>query len=114
LLFLSFSPLQWLLLLARVQKKLPPKPLKALKPLLTQPLKVQKLLATLPLLLVTPLPKLARTPWVMPLPLLATLLKLARKLLPLLATLLPRLATLPRLLATLQKKLPSNSFLAFS
>jgi hypothetical protein len=95
LLFLSFSPLQWLSLLARALKKLPPKPLKALKLLLTQLPKVQKLLVT-PLLLVQKLPKLARTPWVMPLPLLATLL--------------PRLATLPRLLATLPRKLPSNSF----
>jgi hypothetical protein len=113
LLFLSFSPLQWLLLLARALKKLPPKPLKAPKLLLMQLLKVQKLLVKL-----LPLPKLLlakpRTPWVMPLLLLATLLLLVRKLLPLLATLLPRLATLPRLLAMPPRKLPSNSFLSAS
>ncbi|MBK7162122.1 MAG: hypothetical protein IPH79_06245 [Sphingomonadales bacterium] len=46
MLFLSFSLLQWLWLLARALKKPPLKPLKALKPLLTQLLKVQTLLPT--------------------------------------------------------------------
>ncbi len=110
MLFLSFSLLQWLWLLARALKKPPPKPLKALKPLLTQLLKVQKLLPTL----LPPLAKLLKLqPATLLLP-LAKLLKLARKLLPLLATLLPRLVKPLRLLATLQKKLPSNSFLASS
>jgi hypothetical protein len=110
LLFLSFSLLQWLWLLARALKKPPPKPLKALKPLLMQLLKVQKLLPTL----LPPLATLLKLQPAKPLLLLPTLLQLVKKLLPLLATQLLLLAMPLRLLATLQKKLPSNSFLASS
>ena len=107
MLFLSFSLLQWLWLLARALKKPPPKPLKALKPLLTQLLKVQTLLPT-------PLATLLKLQPAKPLLLQPTLLQLVKKLLPLLATQLLLLAMPLRLLATLQKKLPSNSFLASS
>jgi hypothetical protein len=104
LLFLSFSLRQWLSLLARALKKLPPKKLLLVqKKLLTQLLKALTLLLLVQKLL---LPTLL-------LP-LVKLLKLVRTLLPLLATPLPRLVKLLPLLATLQKKLPSNSFLASS
>ncbi|MBK6707464.1 MAG: hypothetical protein IPG54_08220 [Sphingomonadales bacterium] len=107
MLFLSFSLRQWLWLLARALKKLPLKKLLLVqKKLLPTQLLALKLLPTL--LLVQKL--LPVTPQL----LLAKLLKLARMPLLLLVTLLPRLATLPLLLAKLQKKLPSNSFLAFS